>query len=336
MKKFIIVLFSALMFTSAAFATESSYFKDKIININLPVGAGGAFSAYTLTIIPFLKKHIPGNPTVVMQNKPGGGGFRVANYMYNHAPKDGTAIGMVFSETSQSARISVRGVRFDPTKFVYLGGGSTIRGTITIRKDLNVRTLQDVTRRRVVVGSTRAAGMGYFIPLALNHYFGTKFKVVTGYKGMAPIDSAVENGELDGRVTAWEGTKSTRRYWLEKDYVVHLGTVSLTREPDLPNIPTVIEIAPNEEAKKVFTFLSGIGTLGRVYFTPPGTDPVAIKILRRALVAAYNDPGYRKSAASKFITVEPVDYRVIEKDVKRVMGTPQSIVDLTKKVVGLR
>jgi len=177
--------------------------------------------------------------------------------------------------------------------------------------------------------------MGYFIPLALNHYLGTQFKVVVGYKGMAPIDQAVENGELDGRITAWEGTKSTRRYWLDNDYVVHLATVGLTREPDLPNTPTVVELAPNAEAKKVLTFLSGSGTLGRVFFSPPGTDPVALKILRKALVAAYNDPGYRAAAAALHITVDPVDWRVLKSDVKRVMGTDQSIVDLTKKVVGL-
>jgi tripartite-type tricarboxylate transporter receptor subunit TctC len=150
---------------------------------------------------------------------------------------------------------------------------------------------------------------------------------------MGPIDQAVELGEVQGRVTAWEGTKSTRRHWLTTNYVVHLATIGLTREPDLPKIPTIVELAPTAEAKQVLSFLSGNGTLGRMFLAPPGTNPKALKILRKALMNALNDPKYRARASSQHITVSPLDWHVLLRDVKRVMGTNQSTVDLTNKVL---
>ena len=157
--------------------------------------------------------------------------------------------------------------------------------------------------------------------------------MVKGYKGMGPIDHAVERGEVQGRVTAWQGTKSTRRHWLTNNYVVHLATVGLTREPDLPEVPTIVELAPTPEAKEVLSFLSGNGTLGRMFLAPPKTDPKALKILRKALMDALNDPEYKKEASKKHITVSPIDWRVLLQDVKRVMGTNQRTVDLTKSVL---
>lgn len=338
MKKFTLGVMALLLsvIMTPTFAAERPYYENKTVRIILPVGAGGAFSAYTLALMPYIKRHIPGNPTVIMQNRPGGGGFRAANHLYNIAPTDGTVIGMLLSGTTMAARINSKGVRFDPTKFEYLGGGATIRGTITIRKDTGVTSLEDATRTVVILGSSRPSSMTSYIPVAVNYYFGTKFKVVRGYKGMGPIDKAVEQGEVQGRVTAWEGTKSTRRHWLENDYVVHLATVGLTREPDLPNVPTLVELAPTAEAKEVLSFLSGNGTLGRMFLAPPGTNPEALKILRKALMDALNDPEYRAFAASQYITVDPIDWSVLKKDVKRVMATDQRIVDLTKKVLGYK
>jgi len=335
MKKFTLAIMTLLLsvFILTPSVAGQPYYKNKTIKIVLPVGSGGAFSAYTLLLIPYIKKHIPGNPTVIMENRPGGGGFRAANYLYNVAPKDGTSIGMLLSGTTMAARLNTKGVRFDPTKFDYLGGGATIRGTITIRRDTGVTSLKDAKKTQVILGSSRPSSMTFYIPKAVNHYFGTRFKIVKGYKGMGPIDHAVERNEVQGRVTAWEGTKSTRRHWLTTNYVVHLATVGLTREPDLPKIPTIVELAPSTEAKQVLSFLSGNGTLGRMFLAPPGTNPEALKILRKALIKALNDPKYKEQASLRHITVSPIDWRVLLRDVKRVMGTNQLTVDLTKKVL---
>lgn len=339
MKKFIL---TSLVLAMAAFVapanadTVEEFYKDRTVTIVIPVGSGGAISSYTRMLIPFLKEHMPGHPTFIVVSKPGGSGIRAGNYLFNAAPRDGSTVGMLLSGTALAARIGNPAIKFKPSQFNYLSAGGNSRGTVSVRTDTGVRSMLDAINTQVILGTSGTGSQGYMVPTALNIILGTKFKVIQGYKGMSRIDHAVEQGELQGRVTSWAGTKTKRPHWIKNGFITHLAIVSMTTEPDLPGVPRLVDFATNRNDREILELLSGNGIFARAYLAPPRVPAERVAALRTAFFKAFNDPEFLARAKKARMDIQPLTGEQIQGEIVKLMNTPQKVVDRTKAMLGYK
>ena len=237
----------ALWAAPAAADPVADFYKDKTITLISAGEAGGAHGVYAQLIAAHIKKHIPGNPTVVFQQMLGAGGNLAPNYLYSVAPKDGTAIGLPLQDLIFNARIGVQAVKYDASKVHYLGGADVTRTTVSVMKASGINSLEDARHKEVLMGATGKSGQTYVIPVVLNSMLGTKFRVVTGYQGINLIHLAMERGEIHGSAASWPTIAAAKKAWVEKGLINNLIVIAMEREPDLPDVPALAELVTKSD-----------------------------------------------------------------------------------------
>jgi tripartite-type tricarboxylate transporter receptor subunit TctC len=280
-------------------------------------------------------KHIPGNPNIVVQHMPGAGSLKATNYLAAIAPKDGSVFGMPNPVNTIEPLIDPKNSRFDPRSFVWLGSLNTEISTCAFwAKDL--RTLDDLKKREVVVGSTGPASGSTIDARVLGTLTGIKFKVVTGYGNLNDIRLASERGETDGfcgllvsalKTDYWEQYKSGRMA-----VPVQMG---LTKHAEFPNIPNAYELVSNEGDRQLFRLIFGPWSYGRPLFAPPGTAPDRIAVLRAALAAVVKDPAYLAETKKLNMEIQPTSPETIAKLVDEILRTPAPVVERARQVLGV-
>lgn len=318
----------------AASDPVADFYKGKTVTIVVAAGPGGNHSKYSLLLAPYWKKYTPGHPTFIIQNMGGAGGTKAANYLYNTAPQDGSYIGILLSDTPLAARVRATGVKYDPSKFQYLGGADYTRSMITVLKSTGVKTLEDAKKKELICGSSGKGSQTYYIPMLTNYFFGTKFKVITGYRGMNGVDAAMDKGETNCRAGVYASIVAIRPHWLTQGMVVHLAAADEQRIPEQPNVPTLFELANDQTAKEVLgVFLSG-GIIGRAWLAPPGVPAERVAALRAAFWKAFNDPQAAAEMKKRKMDRNPVRWEAQQKAVERIMKADKRIFDIARKALG--
>jgi len=308
----------------------ADFYNKKTVTIIVAAGPGGNHSNYSLLFAPYWKKYMPGHPTFIIQNMGGAGGTKAANYLYNSVPKDGSHIGILLSDTPLAARIRSTGVKYDPSKFNFLGGADWTRSMITVFKGHGVNSMDDAKKKEVICGSSGKGSQTYMFPKLANYFLGTKFKVITGYQGMNAVDAALDRGEVFCRAGVYESIVAIRPQWLTEKKVVHLGAADLERLPDEPNIPTLIEMVKDEDAKAVLTLFFSGGVIGRAWLTPPGVPSDRLAALRDAFSKAFNDPEAAASMKKRKMHHEPVPWQKQQETVQRIMAAPDRLFAIAR------
>ncbi|MGB0575189.1 MAG: Bug family tripartite tricarboxylate transporter substrate binding protein [Alphaproteobacteria bacterium] len=276
---------------SNATANEiANFYKDKQVSIVVAARAGGGHHKYSLFIARYLKKHTPGNPTYITQNMGGAGGTKAANYLYNRAAQDGSAIGILLSDTPFASRMRATGVKYVANKFHYLGGVDKPQGAFVVLKRSGIKTMEEAKKKSVVFASTGKGSQTYILPKLANAMIGTKFKIVTGYKGMAGVYKALDGKEADGFQSGWSSVQLIRPHWLAEGRVVVLAANSLSRLKDAPNAPTFRDLVKNPLDRKIVEIISNNDVIGRAWIAPPGIPKARLKTLRTAFKNMANDP----------------------------------------------
>jgi tripartite-type tricarboxylate transporter receptor subunit TctC len=313
----------------------ADFYKDKIVTLVSAGEAGGAHGTYAQLISAHIRKHIPGNPTVVIQYMLGAGGNQAANYLYNVAPKDGTAIGLPLQDLIFNARIGVQAVKYDAAKTHYLGGADVTRTTVSVMKASGVHSLDDARRNEVLMGATGKSGQTYIIPVVLNSMLATKFRVVTGYQGINFIHLAMERGELHGSAASWPTIAAAKKSWVEKGLINNLVTVAMEREPDLPAVPALAELVTAAEDKALIPLLAGSAALGRAWIAFGDIPHDRLAALRDAWVKTMADPAFRAEAAARGLSLNPVTWQAQQELTERILATPDATVGRLKGILGL-
>ncbi|MCZ6448244.1 MAG: tripartite tricarboxylate transporter substrate-binding protein, partial [Alphaproteobacteria bacterium] len=252
----------------------SDFYKNKRVRIVIGFPPGGGFNRGGRVVGRHIGKYIPGNPRIIVQNMPGGGSLISLNWLYNKAAKDGTVIGHFHSAAMREAFIGAAGVYFDPRKLYWLGSYLRDRSVLFVRTDSGVTTIQQAMKKQVIVGGTSPRSGGGVYPRILNSLIGTKFKVVVGYGGTGESTLAMERGELQGVGSwSWSQLRDRRPQWIKDKFVTVLVFLSVKPHKDLPNVPTAVSLAKNEEDRKVLEAIFMWAELGRPFAAPPGTDP---------------------------------------------------------------
>jgi tripartite-type tricarboxylate transporter receptor subunit TctC len=329
--------FCALNAVPAAAQAAMPSMEGKTITIYSGVGPGGGYDAYGRMVARSIGRHIPGNPTVIAANMPGGGGRKLGNYIFNAAPKDGSAIGIIQHTTVYDAAFGEPGIHYDATKFNWLGSMARVTFVAFAWGETGVRTIEDARKKQISVGATGIGATSFQYPTLLNRMFGTRLKIVTGYKGSAEIYHAVEQRELDGTGgLAWDALRNGHDRWLSGNKINIFVQFALKRNPQLPNVPTIMELARTARERQVLQFIFSGLEFARPFQAPPGTPKAIVETLRSAMMAVAKDPGLLEEARRRRFDVDPVDGATVQHMVQDIYDAPKSVKDEAKHLLGAK
>ncbi len=310
----------------------AQFYKGKKLDIYTAGGGKGSYNRHLRVLEKYLVKHIPGNPKIAINPMPGAGGVKCANYLYNAAAKDGTAMGTLLKSIAMNEIIERRGVKYKTKGFGWVVSSGPIDSVLSLWAATSpAKTMKEVFQNQVILGSTGKGSPTFIEPTIMNALIGTKFKIITGYKGLGKVHLAVERGEVQGRFASWESLKCCKKAWLSQKKVHIILQSGLVRNVDLPNVPTVWEYAKNEKDKKFLKFMATASTLGRIYMTPPGHPKAALKDLRKGFWAALHDKEYLAEADKRGLQIKPMRPGKSRELALSMLNANQDIVKVAKK-----
>ena len=318
----------------AAADAVADFYKGKTITVVVAAGPGGGHTQYTQYLAPYFEKYMPGNPNFIVQNMGGAGGTKGANFLYSKGRKDGTMIGILLSDTPLASRLRTTGVKYVAKEFQFLGGADQPRSAFVAYKSTGVKTLDDAKKTQVVLGSTGKGSQTYVVPTLVNSMLGTKFKVITGYRGMGGIYIAMDKGEVKGFQSSWSGLKIARPHWV--DQVNVLAVNALTPLKDYPNVPLLKDIVTDPVDKQVAELLGGNMILGRGWLAPPGVPADRVAALRAAFIKAFEDPEAIAGAAKRKMTWESAKWQDMQAAAERISNVDQAIIARMQTALGLK
>ena len=316
----------------AAQADEvADFYRGNTINVVISTGVGGSNNVNARILMQHLVKHIPGKPDAVARNMPGAGHVRATNYLYNVAPKDGTYLGAVVRFYVLHQALGGHGVKYDARKFNYLGSTGSSNVVAQAWKTAGVTTLKQVMNRELIVGGTGVGSGTVIFPNVLNAMLGTKFKVVSGYKSGHEIDLAMERGEVQGRIgNTFESLRAVNPDWLKNGTVKIIAQIGLEKEPGYPDVPLVLDLAQNDQARKVLRLFSGIVAVGSPIFTTPGVPKARAEALRKAFEQTMKDPAYLAAAKKARFEIQPTSATKLAGIIGEIIDSPPDVLARAK------
>jgi tripartite-type tricarboxylate transporter receptor subunit TctC len=331
--RFLIALMAAALggshIVSEAIADPvADFYKGRTITIIVGASEGGAFSIYARALAEAMPRYLPGQPKIIVQSMPGAGGTVMANHMYNAAPRDGLTIGtpMVTMPITQIQRPD--SVMYDSARFQWIGNlDGSPAATLVVWHESPVKTFEDIKTRALIVASSGKGSVTYQMPTMINYFYGTKIKIVSGYRGQSDMDIAIMRGEVHGRASFYSSFLSSRPQEMASGQYRVAVQIS-TEVPDaLKAVTNLIDIAPNPEARQVFELFALQGSItSRAFLAPPGIPPDRLAALRTAFDRVIADPEFVSMMAKRNLTFAPMSGADVQKNIQRLMNTPREIV----------
>jgi tripartite-type tricarboxylate transporter receptor subunit TctC len=310
------------------------FYRGRQLEMVIGYSPGGTYDLYARLVARFLGNYIPGKPTIVPRNMPGAGSRAATKWVYSVAPKDGTVLATADQSLAVEQAMGDKQLDLDTTKLIYIGNPNADNNTTATWYTSGIKTIDDAKKKQVVMGATGGSTSSQY-PKAMNALIGTKFKIVIGYPGGNDVNLAMEKGEVDGRGSnAWGAWKATRSDWLRDKKINILVQIGLTKAPDLPDVPLLIDLAANDEDRAIFKLLSASSTIGRPVFTSPGVPPERVKALRDAFNAMVKDPVFLAEAEKEHFEINPVAGGDMQKIVEDIVATPKPIADRLLQIIG--
>lgn len=308
---------------------------DRTVTMIIASGAGGGFDLWGRMVARHIGKYLPGRPNVVPQNMPGAGGFVAANYLYNVAPKDGTAMAIMPAGTPLGPIMGASGARFDATRFTWVGTPATETPVCIAFNSprVKVRAVADLYEHELVVGSTGPGAGPHTWPKALAALLGLKFRVVAGFPSTANIFLAIERGEIDGICTIIDTILGQRPDWIPNGRATMLLHGSDARRAVLKSVPFAGDLAKTEEQKAAIGLLFASTGFGRPIVAPPDMGADRVKMLQDAFAATVEDAEFLADAKKQKVDVEPQNGAYLAALIKQVYATPKPIVDNVAELI---
>jgi len=305
----------------------------KAITIYVAGTAGGGIDLYARMLGRHIGKYIPGNPTINVQDMPGAGGIRAANFIAETAPRDGGAMGTFPGGPLAEPLIGARNPGYDMSQFQWIGAISRDVSLCISWKGTPFKSLDDARKQQMIVAGTGAGSETDSIPLILNDVLKTKFRVVTGYLGTKETFMAIESGEAHGRCgLTFSSLKASKPDWLRDDKINIMLQMGLEKSPELPNVPLASDLLSPED-KQVLELVTMGTAVGRPFAAPPGTPPARVQILRRAFDAALKDPALLEEGRLIQAEISPTPGEEVQKIIARLYATPRPVVERAKKLL---
>lgn len=307
-------LFAAAALMAAPAKSQGFDFSGKQIKLVIGFGFGGTYGKYSRMFAEHLKRHLPGQPTIIVDSRPGAGGLLAMNYAGRAMPADGLNYIVPVDSGVVVQLMRPEKAKFDLSKFTWIGSANQTNVIMVVRSDTGVRRWQDLRTTVVPMGSTGLASTSSIMPGLVNRMLGTKMKLVTGYKGSSKTGLAVEQGEVRGAAFNWLFWKSKYERWFQGDQPFARAVLQLGhfKDPELPDVPMMKEVA-DAKYLPVLRFLGALGLIGRGVAAPPGTPKAAIATMRTAWDRMVSDPAFIADAKKRKLRVIPATGDQIQK-----------------------
>jgi tripartite-type tricarboxylate transporter receptor subunit TctC len=304
----------------------AQFYSGKSITMAIGFAPGGGYDLYGRLVARHLGKHIPGNPQIVPQNMPGAGSMRAAQHLYSVAPKDGTAIA-TFGRQMGITPLLNPAAKYDGTKFTWLGSVTNEVSTCVTWKTSKVRVWNDLLKHSVTfAGDGPGADPDVFANL-YNNVFGTKIKIVAGYRGTNPMILAMERGEVEGLCgLSWSTIKARHMKWFKEKSINVLIQAALKKEPDIINVPLALDLAKTEDQRQVLkVFLYG-QEMARPFAAPPGIPGDRKAALTAAFDKMLKDPEFLAEIRKLNLDLNPISGQAIDRMLRELYATPKAVL----------
>jgi tripartite-type tricarboxylate transporter receptor subunit TctC len=313
----------------------ADFYRGKTLTLIVGYSVGGGYDTYARVLARHMTKHIPGNPAIIVQNMPGAGSLRAANYLFSVAPKDGTVFGMFGRGLAMEPLIGTSATQYDSRKFSWLGSATNEVSVCAIWHTSPVKNWSDMLSKPFAVGGEGSGSDPDIFAAMLRNAFGAKLKTVSGYPGSNEVALAMERGEVDGRCGwSWSSMKATRADWISGKKVNVVVQLSLTKSPELPDVPLVTEFATTERQQQILKLILSRQVMGRPFTAPPGIPEDRKTVLRAAFDATMADAEFRADITARGLEVNPVSGADVDKLMEELYQTaPEAIAEAKAAIV---
>ncbi len=326
------VLQASLPIASAQ--TPAEFYKGRTIEVGISSTVGGGYDAHARMLARVMSKYIPGNPAIVPRNIDGAGGLRLANLLYNTAPRDGTSFGTIYRATAFEPLFGNKAAQFDATRFTWIGSASSEVSLCVSWHTSGVANFDDMLAKELVVAHSGAGADAYQFSKIINGVLGTRMRLVGGYRGGNEMLLALERGEVGGRCGwSWSSVQATRRDWIADKKVNLLMQLALAKHPDLPDVPLVVDLAKSEEQRNILKLVFARQQIAYPFLAPPEVPRDRVEILRAAFVKAMADPELLADARKARLEIMPVAGDEVQKLVGQLYATPAATVEKTVQML---
>ena len=340
MRKFLLAVF-ALSLLAADVQAQVPFYQKKTITILVGYLPGDGYDVWARLLAAHIARHIPGNPSIIVQNMPGAGSLIAANNIYNVAKPDGLTLGAIGPSVYLDQLLGKKEAQFDWAKFTWIGSTEKTPWLFYMRTDSPYKTFEDIrkTSEPPKCSATGTGTSGHFIPKLLEEALGLKFKLVMGYKGGGEQDLALERGEVQCRALSIPTFFSREPFgtWRKNNLVRVLLQTGRKRDPRAPTAPTIFELMNEyktpEATRKLVTVILASGDLGRPFIAPPGVPADRVKILREAFAKTMQDAEFLDDVKKKKLEADPNGGEEIEALAKETMAQPREVIERIKKVL---
>ncbi len=327
--------------TSFAYANAgdevAAFYKGRQIQLLIGGNAGVSYDLAGRTIAQHIVRHIPGQPSIKVENMPGASSLIMTNHLYNRASRDGSVIGAPLNNILLEPRlklISQQGgsVNFDLAKMNWLGSPVQEPQVMWVWHTTGIKSVANLKGAKVIMGGTSVGADNHTLPSIVNSVFGANIEIVLGYKGPNDVFLAAERGEVQGISTAHSTLMANRREWVTGGKVNILVQFGGSRVSDLPDVPTAIEIAPDDESRQLLEFVASKFVLARPYVLPPDVPRERVEALRKAFDLTMKDPAFLADAAKVSLDINPVNAEEMTRLINRIESTPDRIVNRIRQI----
>jgi predicted outer membrane repeat protein len=307
--------------------SAEEFFKTASLSMYIGSGAGGGYDVIGRLMARHMSRFLPGNPNIVVKNMPGAAGVQSTNFIYNTAPKDGSAILAAQNSALFLPYYDSPVAHYDPRKFEWIGSAGKQQAICIVWNTSSIKSLEDATKREVPVSATGiTAGPGVY-PKILNALFGTKFKVISGYD-TGGMRLAVEKGEVEGVCgLAWQTWKVLAPDWINGKKIRVLAQLGLEKHPDIQDVPLAADLLKNPEDKQVLEVIVMPQEFGRPLVAPPGAPADRMELWRKAFQTMLKDPEFLADAEKQRLAIEPMDDKQIQALLARAYAAPKVVHD---------
>jgi len=312
----------------------ADFYRGRNVNLYIGYSVGGGYDNYARVLARHMGNHIPGNPSILPQNMPGAGSLRALNYLYNAAPKDGSAIGMFGRGLAMEPLIGSSPTQFDARKLIWLGSGSDEVSLCGTWHTSRIKTWNDMLTVPFTVGGEGSGSDPDIFAAMMKKVFGIKLRIVSGYPGSAELALAVERGEIDGRC-GWSlsSLRQMRPDWLAAKQFNAIVQLNLKKSPDLPDVPVITDYAQTQAQQQILKLVLSRQSMARPFAAPPGVPADRAEALRRAFDQTMADQAFVDEARAAGLEVNPVSGVEIDRLVGEIYQTPPDVVTQAKAAV---
>jgi tripartite-type tricarboxylate transporter receptor subunit TctC len=333
-----LLLALAVAYAAVGVAKADDFYRDKQMQIVVRSSPGGSYDLYSRLVVSHMVKYLPGNPTFIMRYMTGAAGIQAVNYVENVAPKDGTVMTIVSNGLPADQALGLaEGMKADMGVMNWIGNITSSNEVMVAWHTAPVKTFADAQKQQLIIGAAAASSVGTKFGAVTNNLLGTKFKVIYGYPGASDLNLAMERGETQGRASGiWATVKATTPHWITERKINVLVQIGVKRDPDLLDIPLLIELTDNAEKRAILEFITKGAIVGRPFAVGSGVPQDRVALLRHAFDRAVVDPDFLAEAEKMRAEISPVNGAELQQLISDVVKAPADIRAKAKVAMELR